>query len=200
MIHNLATKMASIFVFQEICDKEDADIYTYACEAIISAVVNIIIATVVSLLLGHVVSGITYTLAFALLRRHTGGHHAKSHFRCILVFNCMLVISIGIAFFISEMAIQNIIVFAITTVAGLGIYFLAPVECANKQLSVEQSLTARKKSRVLTIVFCALCVVDLYVVRAGIGIMLSLSLFSVLGSMIYAKAVNQINTERVNVI
>jgi len=90
MINQLANRVASVFVSYGESSEENAEIYAYALEAIIAFVTNFIICIIISLLFGRLFEGVVFILGFAVLRRVTGGYHAKSHAVCVLTFSCIV--------------------------------------------------------------------------------------------------------------
>jgi len=188
MIHNLANRMASIFVLYGECSEEDADIYAYACEAIISTIVNIIAALVIALLMGKVIEATIFTLVFTTLRRYTGGHHAKTHFKCVLTYIVILTCTLMLLSLETMAQATNIIFLVIATVSTVGIFIIAPIGHDNKPLDDTVREVAKKKGRYLSAVLWMVCIADFYIIRNGISFAISLSMLSVLGSLIYAIA------------
>jgi len=121
MLHNFAGRIASLFVIYGEASEEDIDIYTYACEAVLSALLNVVFSLVIIFALGHVAQRLSFVIVFVILRRYTGGHHAKTHFRCILTF-CVL---LTFAMLLVSMLNQAFIIVIIATIALVGIIVLS---------------------------------------------------------------------------
>lgn len=179
MITNLAEGMASVFVSYGESSEENADIYAYACEAIIFTLVNVFICLLVALVFGRVVEGLVFITSFALLRRYTGGHHAKTHLRCILTFNTILIFSLLILALFSSLQVVNAITLIAATVALVGIFLLAEAKRKNNK-------TSKRKGRYAAAVLWAFCIVDIYILNVHVGPVIALSMLSVLGSLAYA--------------
>ena len=190
MIHNLASWMSSIFVLYGESSEEDADIYTYVCEAIIATLINILVCLVIAFLFGRITEGIIFITAFVLLRRYAGGHHAKTHLRCIttfaVVFTCAMVFASVMPRVSLEGFFAQLYTLLIATIASMGIAALAPVEHKNKSSGDEFSKVRKWKSRGLAFALWLVCVIDFYILNIQISFILSLSMFSVFGSMAYA--------------
>ena len=73
MIHGLAKGMASVFIFYGESSEEDADIYTYVCEAVIAILFNIVVCLIIASFFWRITEGIIFVAGFALLRRYAGG-------------------------------------------------------------------------------------------------------------------------------
>jgi len=188
MIHSLATRMASVFVFFGESTEEDTDIYTYACEAIISTFISMVVALSIALLLNRVVEGIVFTLVFVLLRRYTGGHHAKTHAMCILTYGIILACSLLSLSIESTAQALNIAIMIIATVSLVGIFVLAPVGNENKPIGEELRLSSKRKSRLIASTFYVICLLaTAYIIEGSVGFIISLSLFSVFASLLYVR-------------
>ena len=87
MINNLAKRLTSVFVSSGEVRQEDEDIYAYACEILLSTLMNIIVCLIISVVLSQLIEGFLFMICFAWLRHYTGGHHAKHHWECITTFS-----------------------------------------------------------------------------------------------------------------
>ena len=187
MIHNLAVRMAAVFVAHGESSSDDADIYAYACEKIVSTLVNVIIGMATAFLFGRLVEGIVFITGFAMLRKYTGGYHAKTHFNCILTFNIILACVMVLLLLFDGFQVGNIVAAVIANVSLIGIFALAPINQESKRLDKVSYTSLKKKCRWLVFGLWMLCVVDLFTLNFGLGFILALSMFSVLCSMAYAN-------------
>ena len=186
MIHQMAKGMTSVFIRFGECDESNADIYVYACEAIISTVANVLIGLIISLIFGHMAGGLIYIVAFMLLRRHVGGHHAKTHMRCIFSFCVMFTFSLILVSVIATFQVSSMVSIAVATLSCICIFLLPPVENENKPISVEQLTILKRRGYFLSFALWSFCVFSAYFLSPQISLALSLSMLSVLGSMTYA--------------
>ena len=179
MIHYLANRMASVFVLYGESSEESADIYAYACEAIIAFLANVVLSLIVAAMFGRLVEGIMFTLCFVLLRRYTGGYHAKTHLSCILAFSCILA---GAMLFLSVTAWLNLGSYLSIWISGLalvGITAFSSIERRLKSSGVVRVLRIKIKGIFLAIGICLICITDFYIFNGQVGVVLSLSMFSV---------------------
>lgn len=186
MIHNLAKRMASVFVLYGESSEEDADIYTYACEAVLAVLANIIICLIIAFIFGRVTEGIIFIFAFILLRRYAGGHHAKTHFNCILTFGVIFTCAMMLVPMIRQLPFGNFITLTTALAAGIGISALAPAEHKNKLSGHEFHRAQKKKSMYLVFALWLFCLIDFYILNSRISFIIALSMLSVFGSMAYA--------------
>jgi accessory gene regulator B len=128
--------------------------------------------------------GILFITTFALLRRYTGGYHAKTHLNCILGFSGILAGTMTMLHLASQVQIGNMPTLILATVAFIGIYICIPVDQSDTPLGSEGYKKTRKKGRWLSFVIWLTCVIDAYIINLDIGFTLSLSMLSVFGSML----------------
>jgi accessory gene regulator B len=186
MFHSLANRIASIFVLYGESSEDDRDIYVYACETLLSTMSNVALGVLVVALFGRLVDGIVFMAGFALLRRHTGGHHARTHLNCVLAFTLVLICGMIVLSLASRMQIEIVLPIS-ASVIFLGIFTLAPVEHKNKPLNADKRSTLKKKSRWISFILLSFSFIDYFVLGTDLGLVLSLSMISVFGSMVYAN-------------
>jgi accessory gene regulator B len=182
----LANRIASVFVRYGESSEENADIYAYAIEAILAALFNVIVCMIISLLFGRVVEGIIFLSAFALLRRFTGGYHASSHNKCILTFGVLLTCTLLITILTSALQAYIYIAIIIASLAWLGILALAPIDDEKKRYEGEAKAKMKMKSSAVSAFLLILCIITGFALNRYISFIISLSMFSVFGSMVYA--------------
>ena len=180
MIHSLAKRTASIFILYGESSAEDADIYTYACEAVIATMFNIIVSLVISFIFGRFLEGVVFISVFALLRRYTEGYHAKTHFKCIFTFNCILICAMVLLSVIPALQYAGVITLIASAIAGMGIIGLALTQQTSNI------------SRYLVLVLCMFCIADVYIINNQKSRAVSLAMLSVFGSMAFAFTYNRV--------
>lgn len=187
MIHSLAGRMASFYVARGECSEKNADIFAYACEAIISTGINFLLALTVSIAFGRPIEGMLFTLIFVVLRKYTGGHHADSHLKCILTFNILLAFALSFLYAHTIFSIGDFYTLLIVSISLVGIFMLAPMSHKNKPLSGAVRASAKIKGRIFVVILLLFCILDVFMIRSDFGFIVSLSVFSVFGSLAYAK-------------
>lgn len=188
MVHSWAKRMASVFVLHGETTEENADIYTYACEQILSVLVNIVSGLVIAVIFGRLLEGVVFIAGFALLRRYTGGYHAKTHFGCIATFSVVLICALVLLSAAPDIAVGYSIGFAAASAAWLLIFWFGTVGNQKRSDSENDCRVMRKKSRFCVTVFWLICFVDYFVLGSRIGLVVPLVMVSVFGSMAYAIA------------
>ncbi len=185
MIHTLAKRIASVFIRQGIIAQEDDDIYTYACETIVSTLFNCLLSLLISLCFGMFWEGVVFTFAFALFRGFTGGHHAQTHAGCITAFACLLTVSLLLLQWLPQESYRMLSVI-ISGITLLTVLALAPVAHVNKYLKPTLKRTLKLKSIIVAFTFAVGCTVGTFFCPSRIFTAILLSMLSVCGSMAFA--------------
>ena len=157
MIHKFAARLANIFIRNNIAKPEDKDIYTYACEIMLSTFTNVLVCLTISLLMCKIIEGIVFIICFTGLRHYTGGHHTEHHWSCIATFSCILFISLKTVD-IGIKLVNGYFAIILAVLACLIIFILAPIESKNKPTSNDKHHVFKRKSR-LTAVFMSFIVI-----------------------------------------
>jgi len=185
MIPYLAERVASIFIANGAARKEDADIYIYAVDIVLSTVLNVIVCLVISAFLSRFIEGIIFMVCFAGLRTYAGGHHAKQHIGCIATFSCMLITSLVIIN--ARVDYSEGRLYIVTAILScVIIMMLAPVEHNNKPIPVDEIGVLRRKSRTIALLLCVIITVGIMLSHSDLFYIASLSMVAVCGSMVYA--------------
>ena len=111
----------------------------------ISTIMAFITAIIISAVLGMLKEGIVFLISIIVLRQYAGGYHTNSQRSCA-VLSCVIY-SAGLMV-IKSYKIYNGVQIAICIVSVLIIYFLAPVDNANNELTKSERKYLRNKVRI----------------------------------------------------
>lgn len=151
MLNASSKRIASFFYTNNIIGKEEAPIYAYGIELILATILNTIVVFIIGILIGRFAETAIFLVTFAILRSFTGGYHASSHLKCLLVFIASFMANMTILWILPS---NYILLFsaAATTIALLFIFLFAPVEHENKPFEEDEKRKYKIKSRFLAIV------------------------------------------------
>ena len=136
------------FVNQGIINDEEKDIYQFGLNQLMFFIVNMISSIAIGLIAEMLAECIVFTLAYMLLRRYSGGYHARTSVRCYFLSVCLMIVVLKII----NITISNEyyhIVFVVLLLSGLVIILKAPIESENKPLNDAEYEKYRKKSLVI---------------------------------------------------
>lgn len=139
----------------------------------------------IGLIFGMLIKACIFYMVFVYTRIYTGGYHASSYLKCNMV---LLIIYLWVLFF-SEMLISSysIIVHLMILIMYISsIFGFAPITNANKPMGEDEIKKNRKKSILISIVWCVLSL-GLYFLSVKYAIVTALTLFSISMLLIIEK-------------
>lgn len=153
MIASMAQKVSSFFVFNDLIQKKDKEIYSYCFEILFSTVINFAFVVIISILFNKIPEMLFYLAGFIPLRRTAGGFHAKTHFRCF----CTLVVTYSIFLIILSHAsgyLNYFLLFILQGFSTLLVFVYAPVQNENRPILKEERERFQRKSRSMILAGC----------------------------------------------
>lgn len=197
MIHKMASNLSCALANRGIFNSEDAEVYAYGFELMISTAINIVLVIIISFLFAAPLAWIFFLLAFIPLRTTAGGYHAKTHLKCCITFCVGYTIFMLIPIFLSGFMTPLTLVI-ISAASLITVLLLSPMPASSKPMSEEQRVLNRKRSIVIGV--AGLFLTALSFVSGPF--LLSLIVYFALGqagaaiSLIADKALNSLRPER----
>lgn len=139
-------------ISNNIIISEDKELYAYGIRQGLIMILNIATTLLIGTFLNMIWESLIFTTAYIPLRSFAGGYHARTQIRCYL-FSIVLVSSSLIL--IKTLPSSALIVFTITFISSLIIFFLSPLGDANKPLSISETKIYKKKTHL--ILFIEVC-------------------------------------------
>ncbi len=150
----MAQRIASFLVSKGAAVPDDIDVQIYGLQVILSTSVNLVAALLFSFIMGQLSFGISFLIAFMLLRRFTGGYHANSYLGCFLSLQAMLLVGFA-SQRLYESGISVVFPWVLTAVSIVLIFVLAPIDHVNKPSTPASRKKFRFLSRVMTLALAA---------------------------------------------
>ncbi len=177
MIAKLAEIVTVFYLKNFVIDPDEADMYQYGNEIMISSLLDLLIVIGVGLVFGKLINSVLFFLFFLLLRSFTGGYHADTYFKCKIIFLiniCLSVYLSGYEYkFYSLYLLIVLIVFSFLVITKM-----SPIENENKPLSKEEIRINSIRSKIVSSVLVVL-IFAMYFFNKSISLSLLLSFFSV---------------------
>lgn len=171
-------KIVEWLIKHDAIENEDRELYEYALYSFWLLITPLFLAIVVGLFLGRVKEGMIIVIPFMLLRKFSGGYHAKHLWRCISCSALLLSLCIGVAGYLK----YDWKVAAITAIAGSGMGYLSPIDHENKRLNDAEKKLYKKVTVILTGMIWGIALLlylggqTMYAVCISIGIMMTAGL------------------------
>lgn len=147
MLNKLTRRIVVWLSDTGVINEEDGELYNYAVFCFLMKIIPLIIILVISILVGNLIGAVILSWVFVSMRYCTGGYHAQTPFKCVL----MSVAIIGGTVIISRyMADINVVVqICLLAVSMCNILIKAPVDSENRRLS---DLEKKKLKRIVRLV------------------------------------------------
>ena len=126
-------------------DESEKEIINFGISMMITTIISLIVAVVIAALFGMLPAGILLLASIIVLRQYAGGYHAKSQSICA-VLSCLIYTACLLC--IKHSLINGVIQLVLCVAAILVIFFLAPVDNVNNELSISEKKHLGKKVRI----------------------------------------------------
>ncbi len=145
MLKKFSKYAVTAWIRNNVVSENDAPVYCYGLELLLSSVINLLIMICISCIYGKPFILVPYILTFIPLGIYVGGYHAKSHVNCIVFNAALYMVAIGFLLVVSAHNATTICTF-FNLISLLLIIFFSPAEAKNKPLSEGEAKKYRKIS------------------------------------------------------
>lgn len=143
LLARLAGKIGNNLVHSGVIKEEDAEIYIYGINQILTSVLNVSSALIIGLIFGKFFEAAVFIVAYCSLRSFAGGYHAKTPLRCYVFSVIMLIIVlVGIKY----LYLTEWMYYVVLLAAALVVIVLSPVEDKNKPLDEIEHRVYKKRT------------------------------------------------------
>lgn len=181
MIKKVAERITKFVCRGSNISSDMQDVYQYGIELTISTILNLLLIILVSAALCDIFSGLIFLAVFIIIRSFTGGYHARSYFKCNIVFVLTFLLvwcAVQGMSAIPDGGLANRLLEAIVLLSFIPVIAYAPIENKNKTLDKNK----RKRCRIIGIalyICTALSALVIQYVNIKYGSMMALTLSAV---------------------
>lgn len=163
-------------VQRNIIDKNNVTIYETGLTLIISDIINFLIIIVIGLITNTFWYSCLYLMMLVIVRRFSGGFHAKTYNRCRLVTAGTYILII----LVNELIINHWITYAMffNVISIITMILFAPIRHPNKELTSTE-IKANKLFALITTILSSILSIALIVLNRKTGLVISLILFAI---------------------
>lgn len=178
MIEKSTVKIADWLIRCQVITEEDRELYEYAIYSIFLTISPLFLAIVFGYLFDAVWQSVLIILPFVVVRKFSGGYHAKKASICLISSSLLLVLCIILSFYVE----CNLLLLFIAILSAVSLMHFSPIESENRLLSRNEQVYYKKITAIIVISFV---IVDLLlflfrvypcVVCISIGLILSAGL------------------------
>ena len=174
----LSNKITDFLCKNEVISKEQKEVYIYGFTVLFLNILDILIILALGILIERYLDTIVFLMVFGITRQYTGGYHAKTVSKCLVVYVLIYLVIMFLSS--SNVILVNGAMFQILLciVYIIAVIIYAPIQNDNKVISNVE----RKKYKIISVV-SAICIPTISVIVYGIfpttAITISLTLFAV---------------------
>ena len=178
MIDKCTKKITDWLIRCDAVEKQDRLLYEYAVYSILLTLYPVILAIGIGILFGSARRSILIILPFSVIRKFSGGYHAKRAGTCLMSSSLLLLLCIVLTFYIK----CGWILMGITAMAAVSLSCFSPLDNENRLLSREEHSCYKKITIIIVMSFVLADLLlfwfhlHLSVVCISIGIILSAGL------------------------
>lgn len=161
-----------------VIGQEEQELYEYAIHSLILEIAPIILVGIFGILMGAMLQGIILIVPFMLIRKFSGGFHAKHEIYCLVTSSMLLMLCVWFAKHLEV----GVLLSTLTFLSGGMLMVLSPIDSENRRLDEDEKKHCKKRTGILTVVFGLLYAIlafwkqDFYAVPISIGILLTAGL------------------------
>jgi len=151
--------MTNFLITNSENEELDFDVCKFGILMALEVGINVIIALLLSLIIGMIGYGILFLIIFSLLRAFAGGVHLDSFWKCTMLSSFVL---LAVLLTVKYVNVSSIISLEITIVFGISVFIIGPIDDRNHRiLRCEYILFNRRLAYTLLsiIIISILCVI-----------------------------------------
>ena len=126
----MSDKIADWLILQKAITTDERELYAYAVHCLFSLLYPIVFASVIGAFLGMITEAIAMIMPFILIRKFSGGYHADSFKKCLVLSSIVIIVTLLIGKYIKNIFIVNIMYIAATIL----LMVFSPIDSVNKRL------------------------------------------------------------------
>lgn len=149
MIEKSTVKIADWLIRCQVITEEDRELYEYAIYSIFLTISPLFLAIVFGYLFDAVWQSVLIILPFVVVRKFSGGYHAKQAGICLISSSLLLVLCIILSFYVE----CNLMLLFITILSAISLMHFSPIESENRLLSRDEQVYYKKITAVIVISF-----------------------------------------------
>lgn len=163
---------------QNAIQEQDRELYTYALYSVALLMMPWMLIIVFGWIIGNIRQAVVMIIPFMMLRKFSGGFHAKTPLRCMAISSFLLFLCIKIIFELS--CSWKLLI--VTAIMGVSLIIFSPVDSQERRLEKQQKEQYRKVVCGFVMFFLALIFIlwklneQKYAVSIAVGVWLSAGL------------------------
>lgn len=141
--------VAEWLIQKQAIEETERELYEYAVHSLIMLIAPLFMALGIGGLFGEFEMSIVFILPFMILRKYSGGYHAKSQWVCLILSSLLL----AVCFWVAEYLVAGLVLSIVLILSSISLAIFSPVDSENRRLSEEEQKAFSKTGRILVVLF-----------------------------------------------
>lgn len=171
----------------------DKELYQYAVYSLLLTLSPIMLAVVFGVCMGSVGQSIMIIIPFTVIRKFSGGYHAKYAWTCQIGSCLLLLLCIVLSFWLQA----GLALSVITVGAVASLMYFSPIDNENRRLSQEEQACYKRVTAILAILFLCASVLLWFCKQHTYSVCISIGIILTAGLQVLAVLDDQIKTKNV---
>ncbi len=146
MFSVLSNKISDTFVNNNKITDDKKEIFAYGINRILCNFTMLTACIIIGILSGNLINVVLFLLLFIPIRKYCGGFHLESPLNCFIASIFTVIIAVLSSVIICGSEIKTEISIILSVLSIIIIFFLAPVESMNKQLTSNEKKVYKSKA------------------------------------------------------
>lgn len=173
----LAGIMVSWLIRHEAIEKNQRELYEYAVHCLFLEMMPMLYAVIIGGIMGELSRSMVLVLPFMIIRKYSGGFHARSEWTCLVSSCLLLYCSIRAA-----VHVHNSIWFDFSVcLAIVWLVIFSPVDSENRRLENDEKIVRKKEVIVILILFMMVYIGLLLIAKSNYAICIGLGIILTAG-------------------
>ena len=178
MIERCADAVTDWLISHYAVEEQDRELYVYAVYSFLMTISPLLLSLIFGIMMGMVMQSIILIIPFMVIRKYSGGFHAKNAWSCLICSCLLLILCISMTSYIK----CGLGLTTVTVMAFGSLMVFSPVDSENRRLELHEKKRYKYMTIVLAFAFellsAALYLFHMYtyVVCISIGIILAAGL------------------------
>ncbi len=149
--------------------EEDKELYQYGAYLMLSEAIYLIFTMVIGAFLSIIPESLIFYISFQKIRQISGGYHASSETKCIILSSISIVLSL---FVLKLSCVKSLfyIILGLTVICSAEIFLFAPIDTESRTLTDAESSAFRKKAHITLSVLLVIIIISLFMNKRKIWI------------------------------
>lgn len=144
--------VADWLIREAVIEEAERELYEYAVHSLFMLIAPLFMAIVIGMFFGELGMSMVLILPFMIIRKYSGGYHAKKQWICLLLSTVLLIA----CFWLAERSQAGILLSVVVCTAALSLAAFSPVDSRNRRLTQEEIVVYGRNCKILVAVFVML--------------------------------------------